>query len=118
MRAFGAQGTADGKFNYPWGITTDSMGFIYVADKENHRIQVSKIKLFSNMMSHKNSLGFSIRRHICGQVWKLRQWGGTACKYPFLNIASHSMKYLRFHVGASSLHRSFQHEPGHRVRLK
>ena len=37
---FGSQGTADGKFNYPWGCTTDALGFIYVCDKENHRIQV------------------------------------------------------------------------------
>jgi tripartite motif-containing protein 71 len=43
LRAFGSQGTADGKFNYPWGITTDALGFIYVCDKENHRIQVNWI---------------------------------------------------------------------------
>lgn len=42
LRAFGSQGTADGKFNYPWGVTTDALGFIYVCDKENHRVQVSK----------------------------------------------------------------------------
>lgn len=41
LRAFGAQGSADGKFNYPWGITTDALGFIYVCDKENHRVQVT-----------------------------------------------------------------------------
>lgn len=41
LRAFGSQGTADGKFNYPWGVTTDALGFIYVCDKENHRVQVS-----------------------------------------------------------------------------
>lgn len=40
LRAFGSQGTGDGKFNYPWGITTDALGFIYVCDKENHRVQV------------------------------------------------------------------------------
>lgn len=40
LRAFGSQGTADGRFNYPWGITTDALGFIYVCDKENHRVQV------------------------------------------------------------------------------
>lgn len=40
LRAFGSQGTADGKFNYPWGVTTDALGFIYVCDKENHRVQV------------------------------------------------------------------------------
>jgi tripartite motif-containing protein 71 len=34
------QGSDNGKFNYPWGICTDSLGFIYVCDKENHRIQV------------------------------------------------------------------------------
>lgn len=58
LRAFGSEGRADGKvrgceivysrlikhisfqFSYPWGITTDSLGFIYVCDKENHRVQV------------------------------------------------------------------------------
>lgn len=40
LRAFGTQGTSDGKFNYPWGVTTDALGFIYVCDKENHRVQV------------------------------------------------------------------------------
>lgn len=40
LRTFGSQGTADGRFNYPWGITTDALGFIYVCDKENHRVQV------------------------------------------------------------------------------
>lgn len=42
LRAFGSQGTADGKFNYPWGVTTDALGFIYVCDKENHRVQVRR----------------------------------------------------------------------------
>lgn len=40
LRSFGTQGIADGKFNYPWGVTTDALGFIYVCDKENHRVQV------------------------------------------------------------------------------
>lgn len=65
LRAFGSQGTADGRFNYPWGITTDALGFIYVCDKENHRVQVclalQKIEAalnylfllrFSNQMEH------------------------------------------------------------------
>lgn len=43
LRTFGSQGTADGRFNYPWGITTDALGFIYVCDKENHRVQVRNI---------------------------------------------------------------------------
>ena len=30
----------EGRFNYPWGVTTDALGFIYVCDKENHRVQV------------------------------------------------------------------------------
>jgi tripartite motif-containing protein 71 len=42
LRAFGSQGTSDGRFNYPWGITTDALGFIYVCDKENHRVQVTE----------------------------------------------------------------------------
>jgi tripartite motif-containing protein 71 len=33
LRVFGSQGTTDGKFSYPWGVTTDALGFIYVCDK-------------------------------------------------------------------------------------
>ncbi len=33
LRVFGSQGTSDGKFSYPWGVTTDALGFIYVCDK-------------------------------------------------------------------------------------
>lgn len=33
LRVFGSQGSADGKFSYPWGVTTDALGFIYVCDK-------------------------------------------------------------------------------------
>lgn len=31
-------------FSYPWGVTTDALGFIYVCDKENHRVQVNVIE--------------------------------------------------------------------------
>jgi sugar lactone lactonase YvrE len=37
---FGSQGTGDGEFDEPWGLTTDSNGFIYVVDSRNHRVQV------------------------------------------------------------------------------
>lgn len=47
LRAFGSQGTSDGRFNYPWGVTTDALGFIYVCDKENHRVQVTTY-IFTN----------------------------------------------------------------------
>jgi len=31
--------SADGEFYNPWGITTDSEGYVYVVDSRNHRIQ-------------------------------------------------------------------------------
>lgn len=69
LRAFGSQGTADGRFNYPWGITTDALGFIYVCDKENHRVQVHKkderIKnktILHTMRDNKVRKLFSLRR--------------------------------------------------------
>lgn len=37
---FGEVGSALGQFRSPQGIAVDSKGFIYVADTENHRIQV------------------------------------------------------------------------------
>ncbi len=36
----GRQGSGNGEFSYPWGITCDSTGKVYVADSGNHRIQV------------------------------------------------------------------------------
>ena len=49
------QGSDNGKFNYPWGICTDSLGFIYVCDKENHRIQV--FVLLRHISSFDHTLG-------------------------------------------------------------
>ena len=36
---WGSWGTAPGQFKYPYGLTTDSQGNVYVADKQNDRIQ-------------------------------------------------------------------------------
>jgi hypothetical protein len=37
---FGDEGIADGQFEYPNGIATDSRSTIYVTDRENGRVQV------------------------------------------------------------------------------
>jgi DNA-binding beta-propeller fold protein YncE len=36
---WGSQGTADGQFNHPYGVATDSSGNVLVSDFDNHRIQ-------------------------------------------------------------------------------
>jgi DNA-binding beta-propeller fold protein YncE len=40
LYAFGAWGSDDGEFNYPNDIALDSTGRLYVADRENDRIQI------------------------------------------------------------------------------
>lgn len=40
VREFGSGGTGDGQFDAPHGLTTDSVGNIYVVDANNHRVQV------------------------------------------------------------------------------
>lgn len=50
---FGTKGNKPGEFNIPHGITLDSAGNVYVADRENNRVQVFEpngkfIKQFSN----------------------------------------------------------------------
>jgi hypothetical protein len=36
---WGVNGTGDGEFNQPFGLTTDRFDNVYVADTYNHRIQ-------------------------------------------------------------------------------
>jgi tripartite motif-containing protein 71 len=100
LRTFGSQGTTDGKFNYPWGITTDSMGFIYVCDKENHRIQVFQSD--GTFVGKFGQLGNGE-----GQLVSIK-----SC-YSFMQICSRD-----YFLGTSSLHSSFKHESGHCLRLK
>jgi sugar lactone lactonase YvrE len=38
--AFGEQGIEDGRFMYPNGLAVDARARIYVADRENNRIQI------------------------------------------------------------------------------
>ena len=114
------QGSDNGKFNYPWGICTDSLGFIYVCDKENHRIQVfvllRRISSFDHtlgiVLGKDSSLtrvsiwprvnfsrpGFPKRRHFCRQVWLDGQQARPAW--------------------ASTLYCRQQHKPCHRIGLK
>ena len=40
LSSFGSEGTGQGQFKHPRGITTDSEGFILVADSGNNRVQV------------------------------------------------------------------------------
>jgi DNA-binding beta-propeller fold protein YncE len=38
--SFGEEGTVEGAFEFPNGVTTDSYGRVYVTDRENNRVQV------------------------------------------------------------------------------
>lgn len=40
LRAWGGNGDAQGQFASPYGIAVSSSGWVYVADSDNHRIQV------------------------------------------------------------------------------
>lgn len=40
LRSWGGPGTRPGEFNIPHNLCCDSDGLIYVADRENHRIQI------------------------------------------------------------------------------
>jgi DNA-binding beta-propeller fold protein YncE len=40
LLSWGAPGTDPGQFNIPHNIATDAEGWVYVADRENHRVQV------------------------------------------------------------------------------
>ena len=40
IRSWGTSGVGQGEFNLPHNICCDEDGFVYVADRENHRVQI------------------------------------------------------------------------------
>jgi DNA-binding beta-propeller fold protein YncE len=42
--SWGSPGTDPGEFNIPHNIATDKNGYVYVADRENHRVQIFDAK--------------------------------------------------------------------------
>ena len=40
LKSFGTRGEAPGQFNQPHGVTVDANGYVLVADRNNHRIQI------------------------------------------------------------------------------
>jgi len=40
VKSWGGPGTDPGQFNLPHNLTTDRNGLVYVADRENHRVQI------------------------------------------------------------------------------
>jgi tripartite motif-containing protein 71 len=52
---WGSHGTGDGQFKRPRGIAVDSSGYVYVADKNNHRI-----KKYDSSGTYLGSVKFSV----------------------------------------------------------
>lgn len=40
IHSWGGEGSSQGQFNNPKGIAVDSAGYVYVADQDNHRVQI------------------------------------------------------------------------------
>ncbi len=66
--SWGAAGTDPGEFNIPHNIVTDKDGYVYVADRENHRVQVfdskGKFETQWNNLHRPCSLVISKDQHI------------------------------------------------------
>jgi DNA-binding beta-propeller fold protein YncE len=43
VRQIGSKGSAAGQFDGPWGLTVSKAGELFVADKDNHRVQVFRV---------------------------------------------------------------------------
>ena len=70
VRGFGSQGSAEGQFDFPCGVTADLDGHVVVADADNHRLQVlTQEGLFVRKFGSKGECvcherALSARRHI------------------------------------------------------
>ena len=64
--SWGGPGTKEGEFNIPHNVVCDAEGWVYVADRENHRVQVfdpnGKFETQWNNLHRANSLDLDARR--------------------------------------------------------
>jgi DNA-binding beta-propeller fold protein YncE len=79
--SWGAPGSDPGEFNLPHSVCTDKDGYVYVADRENHRIQIfdSNGKLQTIWHNLHRPCGFHIEEN--GE--KLFYVGELPPQYPF-----------------------------------
>jgi DNA-binding beta-propeller fold protein YncE len=64
--SWGAAGVEPGQFNLPHSVCTDRLGNVYVADRENHRVQVFDGQ--GNYLSQWNNLHRPCGLHIAGDT--------------------------------------------------
>jgi len=74
--SFGAPGSDPGEFNVVHSVCTDKDGFVYVADRENHRIQVFDSE--GNYIDQWNNLHRPCALHIQGSIEQLCYIGELA----------------------------------------
>jgi sugar lactone lactonase YvrE len=88
LRSWGEPGTDPGQFNIPHNICCDADGWVYVADRENHRVQVfdgnGKYETQWNNM-HRPS-GLHLERGPRGRFYVGEIGGGLGVNYDMPNI--------------------------------
>ena len=76
--SWGAYGTDPGQFNLPHSVCTDSAGKVYVADRENHRIQIFDDQ--GNYITQWNNMHRPCGLHIADDLVYI---GQLLSQYPF-----------------------------------
>ena len=76
--SWGAYGTDPGQFNLPHSVCTDSNGKVYVADRENHRIQIFDDQ--GNYITQWNNMHRPCGLHIADDLVYI---GQLLSQYPF-----------------------------------
>src|SRR5438309_3528924 len=88
LSAWGEPGTDEGQFNIPHNICCDPDGWVYVADRENHRVQVfhgnGKYETQWNNMHRPSGLFMESSRHPRFYVGEIG--GGMGVNYDLPNI--------------------------------
>ncbi len=94
--SWGEPGTDPGCFNIPHNIATDAEGLVYVADRENHRVQIfdDKGKYLTQLSNLYRPCGLYSDRRNGGLLYASRSrasgWAGSAAASPARSPASSS----------------------------
>ncbi|NLF38483.1 hypothetical protein GX586_03500 [bacterium] len=102
LTSWGGPGNAPSQFNHPTDVDVDMDGWVYVADRDNHRVQEFAPPRVGNLnfIVYKSAVKIKWKTKAAGRNADTVKAKGIAAIDPYTNITTLAGMPLSFHIGS------------------